>query len=156
MSLWIVDGGIGFELPVVARVEDWQEGDHIDVTGANEDHEWNPEPVRYVNEAKAPLRDPGFWTADLTWHVQLGRLPEAVEVVLPDGRGREVYSARSRRYVPQERLERLEAESAKLRELVRDMWHDGMCDCDEYRRDCSTCEYGYPNRMRELGVEVDG
>ena len=47
----------------------------------------------------------------------------------------------------------LQAENAKLRELVRDMWHDGMCECDE-RGACATCEYGYLDRMRELGVEV--
>ena len=50
MSLWIVDGGIGLTLPVVARVDDWQEGDHIDVTGADENGEWLPDPVRYVKE----------------------------------------------------------------------------------------------------------
>lgn len=50
MSLWIVDGGIDLVLPVVARVDDWQENDHIDVTGADENGEWLPEPVRYVKE----------------------------------------------------------------------------------------------------------
>jgi hypothetical protein len=44
---------------------------------------------------------------------------------------------------------------AKLRELVRDMWHDGMCECDE-RGACAECEYHYTDRMRELGIEVDG
>jgi hypothetical protein len=42
---------------------------------------------------------------------------------------------------------------AKLRELVRDMWHDGMCECDE-RGACAECEYHFPDRMRELGIEV--
>lgn len=50
MSLWIVDGGIGLTLPVVARVDDWQENDHIDVTGADENGEWLSEHVRYVKE----------------------------------------------------------------------------------------------------------
>lgn len=45
----------------------------------------------------------------------------------------------------------LERENAKLRELVRDMWHDGMCECDE-RGACAECEYHYTDRMRELGV----
>ena len=49
----------------------------------------------------------------------------------------------------------LERENAKLRELVRDMWRDGMCECDE-RGACAECEYHFPDRMRELGVEVDG
>ena len=44
------------------------------------------------------------------------------------------------------------AENAKLRELVRDMWHDGMCECDE-RGACAECEYHFPDRMRELGVD---
>ena len=49
---------------------------------------------------------------------------------------------------------KLNDENAELRELVRDMWHDGMCDCDE-RYTCAECEYGYPKRMKELGIEVD-
>ena len=44
-------------------------------------------------------------------------------------------------------------QNAKLRELVQDMWRDGMCDCDE-RGACAGCEYHFPDRMRELGVEV--
>lgn len=56
-----------------------------------------------------------------------------------------------------------EAENAKLRELVRDMF-DGMCG---YEHDCRSCEHyelhegqrfvgecEYHKRMRELGVEV--
>lgn len=46
------------------------------------------------------------------------------------------------------------AENAKLRELVRDMWNEGMCECGS-RGKCASCEYDYPTRMRELGVEVD-
>lgn len=45
-------------------------------------------------------------------------------------------------------------ENANLRELVRDMWRDGMCECDE-RGACAECEYGYLDRMCELGIEVD-
>ena len=45
-------------------------------------------------------------------------------------------------------------ENAKLRELVRDMWHEGMCECGS-RGKCASCEYDYPTRMRELGIEVD-
>lgn len=57
-------------------------------------------------------------------------------------------------YLADVRIDELEAENAKLRELVRDMWRDGMCECDE-RGACATCEYGYLDRMRELGIEVD-
>ena len=46
----------------------------------------------------------------------------------------------------------LERENAELRELVRDMWNEGMCECGS-RGKCARCEYGYPDRMRELGVE---
>ena len=49
--------------------------------------------------------------------------------------------------------ERLAEENAKLRELVRDMWNEGMCECGSRGR-CARCEYDYPDRMRELGVEV--
>ena len=52
-------------------------------------------------------------------------------------------------------LKQLQQENAKLRELVRDMWNEGMCECGS-RGKCARCEYGYPDRMRELGVEVDG
>ena len=47
-----------------------------------------------------------------------------------------------------------QAENAKLRELVEDMWHEGMCECGS-RGKCASCEYDYPTRMRELGIEVD-
>ena len=47
----------------------------------------------------------------------------------------------------------LAAENAKLRELVRDMWNEGMCECGS-RGKCESCMYDYPTRMRELGVEV--
>lgn len=50
-------------------------------------------------------------------------------------------------------LQRANAENAKLRELVRDMWHEGMCECGS-RGKCASCEYGYPDRMREFGVEA--
>lgn len=60
----------------------------------------------------------------------------------------------------QEESERLKAENAKLRELVRELWfyaeQELVCD--------STCQYGavcdwrdcvFRRSMRELGVEVD-
>ena len=50
-------------------------------------------------------------------------------------------------------LKQLQAENTKLRELVRDMWNEGMCECDE-RGACAECEYHYTDRMRELGVDV--
>jgi len=57
-------------------------------------------------------------------------------------------------YIEAEReVDRLQAENAKLRELVADMWHEGMCECGS-RGKCASCEYDYPTRMRELGIEV--
>ena len=55
--------------------------------------------------------------------------------------------------------ESLEADNAKLRELVRDMWQS----CPVYTADCYGCEHHRSdggcklyNRMRELGIEVGG
>ena len=57
-------------------------------------------------------------------------------------------------YIEAEReVDRLQTENAKLRELVRDMWHEGMCECGS-RGKCASCEYDYPARMRELGVDA--
>lgn len=44
--LWIVDGGM-VELPVMARIEDWQEGEHIDITTGDDSGEWRTTPMRY-------------------------------------------------------------------------------------------------------------
>ena len=58
-------------------------------------------------------------------------------------------------------INRLKTENEKLRQLVRDMWCDGMCDCDEFRvcaqgeYHCAECEYHYPDRMHELGIEIE-
>ena len=54
----------------------------------------------------------------------------------------------------------LRDQNEKLRQLVRDMWRDGMCDCDELvaaqgEYHCAECEYHYPDRMRELGIEIE-
>lgn len=46
----------------------------------------------------------------------------------------------------------LERENAKLRELMADMRRYGMCEC-EHKDDCQTCEFAFPRRMRELGLE---
>lgn len=51
-------------------------------------------------------------------------------------------------------IEMLGEENGKLRELVRDMWRDGMCECDE-RGACAECEYHFTERLRELGIEVE-
>ena len=53
-----------------------------------------------------------------------------------------------------DRAEFLMRKNAELRELVRDMWRHGMCECEE-RQDCAECKYGFLDRMRELGIEVE-
>lgn len=58
-----------------------------------------------------------------------------------------------REHLMQVSIDALDKENAKLRELVRDMWHEGMCECGS-RGKCASCEYDYPTRMRELGIEV--
>lgn len=50
-------------------------------------------------------------------------------------------------------IDQLKAENSKLMELVRDMWHYGMCNCAD-RYDCYSCKYDFPGRIEELGVEV--
>lgn len=44
---------------------------------------------------------PHFWTGDWTLHIEAARLPERIDVTLPDERGREVHSARVHRFVPE-------------------------------------------------------
>ncbi len=46
--LWVVDGGM-INLPVVARVEDYKEDEYIEITSADENHEWKSKPTRYEN-----------------------------------------------------------------------------------------------------------
>lgn len=48
-------------------------------------------------------------------------------------------------------LERLQAENAKLRELVNKIWH-----CVDRSFSCYECRLVLQQVMRELGMEVDG
>lgn len=56
--LWIVDGGM-ISLPVIARVEDFKEDSFIEITGADENHEWKSEPTRY--EVVTHCKDCKWW-----------------------------------------------------------------------------------------------
>jgi hypothetical protein len=81
--------------------------------------------------------------------VELPRLPEGIAVTMPDGRDREVRSARAWRYVRED-----EAENDRLRELVkhlRECTRHNTCAVCEYADDA--CDFDYD--MRELGIEVD-
>ena len=49
----------------------------------------------------------------------------------------------------------LEADNAKLRELVRDMWLHSYCSIAKTRKDDERHVEDVMKRMRELGVEVD-
>ena len=76
----------------------------------------------------------------------------------PESRQEDITDAFTRGYtgaieIGNKAIKKLEAENAKLRELVADMWHEGMCECGS-RGKCARCEYGYPDRMRELGVDA--
>ena len=76
----------------------------------------------------------------------------------PESRQEDITDAFTRGYIGaveigNKAIKKLEAENTKLRELVRDMWRDGMCECDE-RWNCEACEYGYLDRIREFGIEV--
>ena len=82
---------------------------------------------------------------------EIGNVTVRVDAVITDEQYREAMGAVR---AANERMDLLEAENAKLRELVRDMWHEGMCECGS-RGKCASCEYDYPTRMRELGIEVD-
>lgn len=70
-----------------------------------------------------------------------------------DNLSEQVSSLVGRSFRTADKMSCIEADNAKLRELVRDMWRDGMCECDE-RGACAQCEYHFPDRMRDLRVEV--
>lgn len=61
------------------------------------------------------------------------------------------------------RVGKLEAENAKLRELVRHLYIClSFCDREDDKRGCGFCPYQtvdndceFEQRMRELGIEVD-
>ena len=51
MSLWLMESGKP-SLPIVARVDEWVDGDHIDVFTGYKDGEWQQGPTRYVIESR--------------------------------------------------------------------------------------------------------
>jgi hypothetical protein len=53
-------------------------------------------------------------------------------------------------------IERLKAENAKLRDFVYDMWNDMNVYYTQHESPNSSDMDFYRDRMRELGVEVDG
>ena len=64
-------------------------------------------------------------------------------------------------FVLKSSYDRLQAENAKLRELVRELWtyaeQELVCDWTcSYGAACDWRDCVFKRRMRELGVEVDG
>lgn len=55
-----------------------------------------------------------------------------------------------------ERAEKLKAENTKLRDFVYDMWNDMNVYYTQNERPNSRDMDFYRDRMRELGIEVDG
>lgn len=94
---------------------------------------------------------------------EIGNVTVRVDAVITDEQYREAMGAVR---VANERMDLLEAENAKLRELVRELWEgyaDPPCEDCPFRdtptcADCPICarEAAVIDRMRELRMEVDG
>lgn len=112
---------------------------------------------------------PHFWTHDGALHIELPKLPDSIQVRLPDQRDREAGSARVWQYTlgndgvgrTNDGLADLQAENAKLRELAAKMaralgvnseWCDRDCE-REFGCGCEPCPLD--QALRELGVEAD-
>lgn len=84
---------------------------------------------------------PHFWTGDGTLHVEPRKLPERIDVALPDKRGREVHSAKVYRFVP-ERTCRYEIKDCwyECSNCGRSMWrYEGKGDPLSPPNFCPTC-----------------
>ena len=81
----------------------------------------------------------------------------------PESRQEDITDAFMRGYtgaveIGNKAIEKLESENAKLRELVRDMWfwhYEGHIDSESQECQMKHID-GVIQRMRDLGVEVDG
>ena len=78
----------------------------------------------------------GFLTADGTLHVTCGKLPERIEVTLPDSRGREVHSARVYEYVRRGEchIDYDHDESENISHSPEDTWVYRCSECDYWFR----------------------
>lgn len=74
---------------------------------------------------------------------EIGNVTVRVDAVITDEQYREAMGAVR---AANERMDLLEAENAKLRELVAEIYED---QCDNFER------WRYRDRMRELGIEED-
>ena len=75
---------------------------------------------------------------------EIGNVTVRVDAVITDEQYREAMGAVR---AANERMDLLMAENAKLRKLVRELYEDQCVDGDQWK---------YRDRMRELGIEVDG
>ena len=73
---------------------------------------------------------PHFWTADGVLHVEPKKLPERIDVTLPDERGREVRSARVRRYVAERTCCAIISDNLNESEGMGDAWAN-CSECGE-------------------------
>ena len=79
---------------------------------------------------------------------EIGNVTFKVDAVITDEQYREAMGAVR---AANERMDLLEAENAKLRELVRDMWHEGAFVPGACYVETDRLE----ERTRELGIEVE-
>ena len=73
---------------------------------------------------------PHFWAHDCTLHVQPRKLPERIDVTLPDEREREVRSARVRRFVLERTCCAIISDNLNESEGMGDAWAD-CSECGE-------------------------
>ena len=75
---------------------------------------------------------------------EIGNVTVRVDAVITDEQYREAMGAVR---AANERMDLLEDENAKLRELVMELYEDQCDECDEWK---------YRDRMRELGIKMGG
>lgn len=86
---------------------------------------------------------------------EIGNVTFRVDAVITDEQYREAMGAVR---AANKRMDLLEAENAKLRELVADMWHELNYEsvrAEDGNNRCLEVVAGFNSMMQELGIEVD-
>lgn len=78
-----------------------------------------------------------FWTHDETLHIGCGRIPERIDVTLPDKRKRDVYSAKVHKFVPYRDCKVV---------FGYDVGHTAEDEDDAPYYQCSECRYKMDNQ----------